>query len=155
MADILRSLNSSAQWHPVIAAFTDHCIKQLPFQLKHTNIFTLLVLVGFPEVSGLSVLKETELKFLGISKYYRFHQWGATFINSQNLLCVRVPSFYLCIINIDLMKNNELVLPGISLDPVYLLQANQLHLLQYLKGLLYKQNNPFSILMFITDILPM
>ncbi|KFU95910.1 Zinc finger ZZ-type and EF-hand domain-containing protein 1, partial [Chaetura pelagica] len=50
MADILRSLNSSAQWHNVIAAFTDHCIKQLPFQLKHTNIFTLLVLVGFPEV---------------------------------------------------------------------------------------------------------
>uniref|UniRef100_G1MV40 Uncharacterized protein n=1 Tax=Meleagris gallopavo TaxID=9103 RepID=G1MV40_MELGA len=50
MADILRSLNSSAQWHSVIAAFTDHCIKQLPFQLKHTNIFTLLVLVGFPEV---------------------------------------------------------------------------------------------------------
>ncbi|XP_057266715.1 zinc finger ZZ-type and EF-hand domain-containing protein 1 isoform X2 [Pezoporus wallicus] len=50
MADILRSLNSSAQWHDVIAAFTDHCIKQLPFQLKHTNIFTLLVLVGFPEV---------------------------------------------------------------------------------------------------------
>ncbi|RLV95848.1 hypothetical protein DV515_00012783 [Chloebia gouldiae] len=50
MADILRSLNSCAQWHDVIAAFTDHCIKQLPFQLKHTNIFTLLVLVGFPEV---------------------------------------------------------------------------------------------------------
>uniref|UniRef100_A0A7M4EG06 Zinc finger ZZ-type and EF-hand domain containing 1 n=1 Tax=Crocodylus porosus TaxID=8502 RepID=A0A7M4EG06_CROPO len=50
MADILRALNSSAQWHSVIAAFTDHCIKQLPFQLKHTNIFTLLVLVGFPEV---------------------------------------------------------------------------------------------------------
>ncbi|XP_033924712.1 zinc finger ZZ-type and EF-hand domain-containing protein 1 [Melopsittacus undulatus] len=50
MADILRSLNSSAQWHNVIAAFTDHCIKQLPVQLKHTNIFTLLVLVGFPEV---------------------------------------------------------------------------------------------------------
>uniref|UniRef100_A0A8C7E9K7 Zinc finger ZZ-type and EF-hand domain containing 1 n=1 Tax=Nothoprocta perdicaria TaxID=30464 RepID=A0A8C7E9K7_NOTPE len=50
MADILRALNSSAQWHNVIAAFTDHCIKQLPFQLKHTNIFTLLVLVGFPEV---------------------------------------------------------------------------------------------------------
>ncbi|KAL7987036.1 hypothetical protein Chor_005955 [Crotalus horridus] len=50
MADILRALNSSAQWHDVIAAFTDHCIKQLPFQLKHTNIFTLLVLVGFPEV---------------------------------------------------------------------------------------------------------
>uniref|UniRef100_A0A8C3ST43 Zinc finger ZZ-type and EF-hand domain containing 1 n=1 Tax=Chelydra serpentina TaxID=8475 RepID=A0A8C3ST43_CHESE len=50
MADILRALNSSAQWHGVIAAFTDHCIKQLPFQLKHTNIFTLLVLVGFPEV---------------------------------------------------------------------------------------------------------
>ncbi|OWK59854.1 Zinc finger ZZ-type and EF-hand domain-containing protein 1 [Lonchura striata] len=50
MADILRSLNASAQWHPVLAAFTDHCIKQLPFQLKHTNIFTLLVLVGFPEV---------------------------------------------------------------------------------------------------------
>uniref|UniRef100_A0A8C3DW85 Zinc finger ZZ-type and EF-hand domain containing 1 n=1 Tax=Corvus moneduloides TaxID=1196302 RepID=A0A8C3DW85_CORMO len=50
MADILRSLNASAQWHDVIAAFTDHCVKQLPFQLKHTNIFTLLVLVGFPEV---------------------------------------------------------------------------------------------------------
>uniref|UniRef100_A0A8C8RK97 Zinc finger ZZ-type and EF-hand domain containing 1 n=1 Tax=Pelusios castaneus TaxID=367368 RepID=A0A8C8RK97_9SAUR len=50
MADILRALNSSAQWHSVIAAFTDHCIKQLPFQLKHTNIFALLVLVGFPEV---------------------------------------------------------------------------------------------------------
>lgn len=61
MADILRALNSSAQWHHVIAAFTDHCIKQLPFQLKHTNIFTLLVLVGFPEVSGLSVVKETKL----------------------------------------------------------------------------------------------
>lgn len=61
MADILRSLNSSAQWHSVIAAFTDHCIKQLPFQLKHTNIFTLLVLVGFPEVSGLSVAEETKL----------------------------------------------------------------------------------------------
>ncbi|XP_063002745.1 zinc finger ZZ-type and EF-hand domain-containing protein 1 isoform X1 [Elgaria multicarinata webbii] len=50
MADILRALNASAQWHDVVAAFTDHCIKQLPFQLKHTNIFTLLVLVGFPEV---------------------------------------------------------------------------------------------------------
>ncbi|XP_007425988.1 zinc finger ZZ-type and EF-hand domain-containing protein 1 [Python bivittatus] len=50
MADILRALNNSSQWHDVIAAFTDHCIKQLPFQLKHTNIFTLLVLVGFPEV---------------------------------------------------------------------------------------------------------
>ncbi|OXB78873.1 UNVERIFIED_CONTAM: hypothetical protein H355_011278 [Colinus virginianus] len=50
MADILRSLNASAQWHNIITAFTDHCIKQLPFQLKHTNIFTLLVLVGFPEV---------------------------------------------------------------------------------------------------------
>nr|XP_056720968.1 zinc finger ZZ-type and EF-hand domain-containing protein 1 [Euleptes europaea] len=50
MADILRALNSSAQWHGVIATFTDHCIKQLPFQLKHTNIFALLVLVGFPEV---------------------------------------------------------------------------------------------------------
>ncbi|KAF7234802.1 Zinc finger ZZ-type and EF-hand domain-containing protein 1 [Varanus komodoensis] len=50
MADILRALNASPQWHEVVAAFTDHCIKQLPFQLKHTNIFTLLVLVGFPEV---------------------------------------------------------------------------------------------------------
>ncbi|XP_066491104.1 LOW QUALITY PROTEIN: zinc finger ZZ-type and EF-hand domain-containing protein 1 [Tiliqua scincoides] len=50
MANILQALNSSDQWHAVIAAFTDHCIKQLPFQLKHTNIFTLLVLVGFPEV---------------------------------------------------------------------------------------------------------
>ncbi|XP_068021477.1 zinc finger ZZ-type and EF-hand domain-containing protein 1 isoform X3 [Melanerpes formicivorus] len=50
MADILRALNACAQWHEVIAAFTEHCVRQLPFQLKHTNIFTLLVLVGFPEV---------------------------------------------------------------------------------------------------------
>ncbi|KAB1266491.1 Zinc finger ZZ-type and EF-hand domain-containing protein 1 [Camelus dromedarius] len=50
MAEILRSLNSAPLWREVIAAFTDHCIKQLPFQLKHTNIFTLLVLVGFPQV---------------------------------------------------------------------------------------------------------
>ncbi|XP_042298804.1 zinc finger ZZ-type and EF-hand domain-containing protein 1-like isoform X2 [Sceloporus undulatus] len=50
MADILRALNASPQWHSVISAFTEHCVKQLPFQLKHTNIFTLLVLVGFPEV---------------------------------------------------------------------------------------------------------
>ncbi|XP_062031240.1 zinc finger ZZ-type and EF-hand domain-containing protein 1 isoform X1 [Lepus europaeus] len=50
MAEILRSLNSAPLWRDVLAAFTDHCIKQLPFQLKHTNIFTLLVLVGFPQV---------------------------------------------------------------------------------------------------------
>ncbi|XP_030041854.1 zinc finger ZZ-type and EF-hand domain-containing protein 1 isoform X2 [Microcaecilia unicolor] len=50
MAEILRELNACPQWHDVIASFTDHCIKQLPFQLKRTNIFTLLVLVGFPEV---------------------------------------------------------------------------------------------------------
>uniref|UniRef100_A0A6J0V4H1 Zinc finger ZZ-type and EF-hand domain-containing protein 1 isoform X1 n=1 Tax=Pogona vitticeps TaxID=103695 RepID=A0A6J0V4H1_9SAUR len=50
MGDILRALSASTQWQPVVAAFTDHCIKQLPFQLKHTNIFTFLVLVGFPEV---------------------------------------------------------------------------------------------------------
>ncbi|KAM4842992.1 zinc finger ZZ-type and EF-hand domain-containing protein 1 [Thomomys bottae] len=50
MAEILRSLNSAPLWQDVIATFTDHCIKQLPFQLKHTNIFTLLVLVGFPQV---------------------------------------------------------------------------------------------------------
>ena len=50
MAEILRSLNSAPLWRDVIATFTDHCIKQLPFQLKHTNIFTLLVLVGFPQV---------------------------------------------------------------------------------------------------------
>ncbi|XP_038392311.1 zinc finger ZZ-type and EF-hand domain-containing protein 1 isoform X1 [Canis lupus familiaris] len=50
MAEILRSLNSAPLWRDVIAAFTDHCIRQLPFQLKHTNIFTLLVLVGFPQV---------------------------------------------------------------------------------------------------------
>ncbi|OXB64763.1 hypothetical protein ASZ78_016290 [Callipepla squamata] len=61
MADILRSLNASAQWHNVITAFTDHCIKQLPFQLKHTNIFTLLVLVGFPEIHG---FKEVQAAFL-------------------------------------------------------------------------------------------
>ncbi|ERE68809.1 zinc finger ZZ-type and EF-hand domain-containing protein 1 [Cricetulus griseus] len=50
MAEILRSLNNAPLWRDVIATFTDHCIKQLPFQLKHTNIFTLLVLVGFPQV---------------------------------------------------------------------------------------------------------
>ncbi|XP_023509054.2 zinc finger ZZ-type and EF-hand domain-containing protein 1 isoform X1 [Equus caballus] len=50
MAEILRSLNGAPLWRDVIATFTDHCIKQLPFQLKHTNIFTLLVLVGFPQV---------------------------------------------------------------------------------------------------------
>ncbi|OWK15367.1 ZZEF1 [Cervus elaphus hippelaphus] len=49
MAEILRSLNSAPLWRDVVATFTDHCIKQLPFQLKHTNIFTLLVLVGFPQ----------------------------------------------------------------------------------------------------------
>ncbi|KAK2506642.1 hypothetical protein MC885_001067, partial [Smutsia gigantea] len=50
MAEILRSLNSAPLWRDVMASFTDHCIKQLPFQLKRTNIFTLLVLVGFPQV---------------------------------------------------------------------------------------------------------
>nr|XP_045015573.1 zinc finger ZZ-type and EF-hand domain-containing protein 1 isoform X2 [Jaculus jaculus] len=50
MAEILRSLNNAPLWRDVIATFTDHCIKQLPFHLKHTNIFTLLVLVGFPQV---------------------------------------------------------------------------------------------------------
>ncbi|XP_078081314.1 zinc finger ZZ-type and EF-hand domain-containing protein 1 isoform X6 [Mustelus asterias] len=50
VADILRDLNSSLQWQKVIAAFTERCIEELPFHLKRTNIFTLLVLVGFPEV---------------------------------------------------------------------------------------------------------
>ncbi|XP_035290326.1 zinc finger ZZ-type and EF-hand domain-containing protein 1 isoform X2 [Anguilla anguilla] len=50
VADILQDLNACPQWCPVIAAFTDHCIRQLPRQLKRTNLFTLLVLVGFPEV---------------------------------------------------------------------------------------------------------
>uniref|UniRef100_A0A8C9TVL8 Zinc finger ZZ-type and EF-hand domain containing 1 n=1 Tax=Scleropages formosus TaxID=113540 RepID=A0A8C9TVL8_SCLFO len=50
VADILQDLNSSTQWSTVIATFTDHCIKQLPRQLKRSNLFTLLVLVGFPEV---------------------------------------------------------------------------------------------------------
>ncbi|XP_067864037.1 zinc finger ZZ-type and EF-hand domain-containing protein 1 isoform X2 [Heptranchias perlo] len=50
VADILRDLNSSPQWQKVIAAFTERCIEELPFRLKRTNIFTLLVLVGFPEV---------------------------------------------------------------------------------------------------------
>uniref|UniRef100_A0A671K948 Zinc finger ZZ-type and EF-hand domain-containing protein 1-like n=1 Tax=Sinocyclocheilus anshuiensis TaxID=1608454 RepID=A0A671K948_9TELE len=50
VADILRNLNISSQWCAVVAAFTDHCIQQLPQQLKRTNLFTLLVLVGFPEV---------------------------------------------------------------------------------------------------------
>lgn len=55
MADILRDLNSSPQWSSVIAALTDHCIQQLPIQLKRSNLFTLLVLVGFPEVPLLLV----------------------------------------------------------------------------------------------------
>ncbi|XP_043848131.1 zinc finger ZZ-type and EF-hand domain-containing protein 1 isoform X2 [Dromiciops gliroides] len=50
VADILRALHDCPQWHGVAAAFTENCLKQLPFRLKHTNIFTLLVLVGFPEV---------------------------------------------------------------------------------------------------------
>nr|XP_055055394.1 zinc finger ZZ-type and EF-hand domain-containing protein 1 isoform X3 [Misgurnus anguillicaudatus] len=50
VADILRNLNVCPQWCAVVAAFTDHCIQQLPRQLKRTNLFTLLVLVGFPEV---------------------------------------------------------------------------------------------------------
>lgn len=52
MAEILRSLSGTPRWRDVIATFTDHCVKQLPFQLKHTNVFTLLVLVGFPQVHG-------------------------------------------------------------------------------------------------------
>uniref|UniRef100_A0A3B4C7N7 Zinc finger, ZZ-type with EF hand domain 1 n=1 Tax=Pygocentrus nattereri TaxID=42514 RepID=A0A3B4C7N7_PYGNA len=50
VADILRNLNACPQWCSVIAAFTDHCIQQLPQQLKRSNVFTLLVLVVFPEV---------------------------------------------------------------------------------------------------------
>nr|DBA33358.1 TPA: hypothetical protein GDO54_001053 [Pyxicephalus adspersus] len=50
MSDILRELNSSPKWQKVMTAFTDHCMEQLPHQLKNSNIFTLLVLVGFPEV---------------------------------------------------------------------------------------------------------
>ncbi|KAI4877405.1 hypothetical protein NFI96_011706 [Prochilodus magdalenae] len=50
VADILRNLDTCPQWCNVIAAFTDHCIQQLPQHLKRTNVFTLLVLVVFPEV---------------------------------------------------------------------------------------------------------
>ncbi|CAL8266701.1 unnamed protein product [Merluccius merluccius] len=50
VADILRGLNACPQWSLVIAAFTDHCVQQLPHALRRTNLFTLLVLVGFPEV---------------------------------------------------------------------------------------------------------
>ncbi|KAG8452015.1 hypothetical protein GDO86_003990 [Hymenochirus boettgeri] len=50
MSDILRELNGSPQWHSVISSFADHCIKLLPQHLNNTSIFTLLVLVGFPEV---------------------------------------------------------------------------------------------------------
>lgn len=50
VADILHSLNTCPEWSTVIAAFTDHCIQQLPQTLKRTNLFTILVLVGFPEV---------------------------------------------------------------------------------------------------------
>nr|XP_049597636.1 zinc finger ZZ-type and EF-hand domain-containing protein 1 isoform X2 [Syngnathus scovelli] len=50
VADILHNLNTCPGWRAVIAAFTDHCIQQLPQTLKRTNLFTLLVLVGFPEV---------------------------------------------------------------------------------------------------------
>lgn len=50
VADILHRLNSCPKWSNVITALTDHCIQQLPKSLKRTNLFTLLVLVGFPEV---------------------------------------------------------------------------------------------------------
>ncbi|XP_074528100.1 zinc finger ZZ-type and EF-hand domain-containing protein 1 [Halichoeres trimaculatus] len=50
VADVLHTLNVCPEWCTVIAAFTDHCIQQLPQTLKRTNLFTLLVLVGFPEV---------------------------------------------------------------------------------------------------------
>uniref|UniRef100_A0A1A8Q997 Zinc finger, ZZ-type with EF hand domain 1 n=1 Tax=Nothobranchius rachovii TaxID=451742 RepID=A0A1A8Q997_9TELE len=50
VADILHSLNACPEWSTVIAAFTDHCAQQLPHSLKRINLFTLLVLVGFPEV---------------------------------------------------------------------------------------------------------
>lgn len=50
VADILHSLHSCPEWNNVITALTDHCIQQLPKSLKRTNLFTLLVLVGFPEV---------------------------------------------------------------------------------------------------------
>ncbi|XP_031428595.1 zinc finger ZZ-type and EF-hand domain-containing protein 1, partial [Clupea harengus] len=50
VADILRNLNICTQWSSVLGGFTDHCVEQLPKQLKRTNLFTLLVLVGFPEV---------------------------------------------------------------------------------------------------------
>uniref|UniRef100_A0A7N6B3A3 Zinc finger, ZZ-type with EF hand domain 1 n=1 Tax=Anabas testudineus TaxID=64144 RepID=A0A7N6B3A3_ANATE len=44
VADILHSLDACPEWSLVIAAFTDHCIQQLPQTLKRTNLFTLLVL---------------------------------------------------------------------------------------------------------------
>ncbi|XP_077447834.1 zinc finger ZZ-type and EF-hand domain-containing protein 1 [Stigmatopora argus] len=50
VANILHDLNSCPEWGAAIAAFTDHCVQQLPQTLKRTNLFTLLVLVGFPEV---------------------------------------------------------------------------------------------------------
>ncbi|KAK2828812.1 hypothetical protein Q5P01_019846 [Channa striata] len=50
VANILHSLNACPEWGLVIASFADHCIQQLPQTLKRTNLFTLLVLVGFPEV---------------------------------------------------------------------------------------------------------
>ncbi|XP_067328154.1 zinc finger ZZ-type and EF-hand domain-containing protein 1 [Anolis sagrei] len=50
LAEALGALSAFPQWHSVVSAFTEHCVKQLPFQLKHTNLFALLVLVGFPEV---------------------------------------------------------------------------------------------------------
>lgn len=50
VGDILHRLNSCPKWSNVITALTDHCIQQLPKSLKRTNLFTLLVLVGFPEV---------------------------------------------------------------------------------------------------------
>lgn len=50
VADILANLNSCPQWTEVISTFTDHCVQQLPRQLKRTDVFALLVLVVFPEV---------------------------------------------------------------------------------------------------------
>ena len=85
MAEILRSLNSAPLWRDVVATFTDHCIKQLPFQLKHTNIFTLLVLVGFPQVHLSEGLVSSSCLHQAYQSPYSIHPWEF-FFPLHNLL---------------------------------------------------------------------
>lgn len=70
VADILHRLNACPMWSTVIAAFADHCVNQLPQTLKRTNLFTLLVLVGFPQVRSTEVIIVNERRKLQLKKTF-------------------------------------------------------------------------------------